>query len=128
MNQSNTQPDLLPDAHFFTRMKEGHASVQKCNGCERRFFPPRTHCPYCRSDRATWVDMTLSGTVYSLTFMAKMPGRDAGNVLLIDADDGFRLMSTCVSSEAENIKIGARVKLSVDLSHELPRLICLPEM
>jgi hypothetical protein len=51
------------------------------------------------------------GTVYSTT-VVRPRGGEAYNIVLVDLDEGFRMMSTVVGVAPEDVAIGARVVLA----------------
>jgi uncharacterized OB-fold protein len=54
------------------------------------------------------------GTVYATT-VARVGGADSGeayNIVLVDLDEGFRMMSTVVGVAPEDVGVGARVRLA----------------
>jgi hypothetical protein len=51
------------------------------------------------------------GTVYATT-VARPRGGEAYNLVLVDLDEGFRMMSRVVGVEPEAVEIGARVRVA----------------
>jgi uncharacterized OB-fold protein len=51
------------------------------------------------------------GTVYATT-VVRPRGGEAYNVVLVDVDEGFRMMSTVVGVAPEDVEVGARVTLA----------------
>ncbi len=112
-----------PDAHFQAALAEGRFEVQWCKACTRAFFFPRTHCPHCHAADHEWRRSTGTGTVYShseIPATSKTPGR---NVILVDMDDGFRMMSTLLDATAEDLQIGTRVQASIDAHNDQARVV-----
>jgi len=108
---------------FFDALRQGTPMIQCCEACCKRFFFPRTHCPTCDAEHYTWVPMTRTGTLYSFS---EIPGHgeSAGrNVVLIDMDDGFRMMSTVHGAAPGTLTIGMRLRAIVDPGMEPPRLV-----
>lgn len=107
-----TDADLVPDepapwAGYERRRAEGLLAYQSCDDCSRSVFPPRVLCPHCGSTHLQWRDSAKLGTVYSQTLVS---ARDGGyQVLLVDLDEGFRVMASASDDDAE-YPIGARVR------------------
>lgn len=114
---------LSPEAQFLSALNTGVAKVQQCLDCENRFFQPRTHCPKCRSSRYAWVPMTMSGTLHSYTNLPTQGDRRAYNVVLIDMDDGFRMMSNCPGAELDMSSIGQKFNARIDLESAPARIV-----
>ncbi|TDF64509.1 Zn-ribbon domain-containing OB-fold protein [Cupriavidus sp. L7L] len=116
------QPES-PEKAFLDALRGGTAKVQQCDGCGHRFFFPRTHCPHCRSDRYTWVAMGSAGTIYSYSEIPAQGERPGRNVILVDMEDGFRMMSTCPACGPGALRIGMPVRAAVDSTTEPPRIV-----
>jgi uncharacterized OB-fold protein len=63
---------------------------------------------------SVWRVSAGRGRVYATT-VARVGGSDSGepyNIVLVDLDEGFRMMSTVVGVAPEDVAIGARVVLA----------------
>jgi uncharacterized protein len=78
----------------------------------RALFYPRAVAPAGYSGELRWVTSRGLGTVYAATVITAK-GEAAYNVVLVDMDEGFRLMSRVESIPAEQVRIGMRVKVRV---------------
>lgn len=89
-------------------LSRGELRYQRCAHCASAVFPPRTLCPDCGAQKLSWERSTGDGTVYATTVVR---GRDgAHNVVLVDLDDGFRMMSRVEGPASEDVAIGDRVR------------------
>jgi uncharacterized protein len=59
------------------------------------------------------------GTVYATT-VVRPRGGEAYNVVLVDLDEGFRMMSRVVGVAPEDVAIGARVRLAWEDGDDAP--------
>jgi uncharacterized OB-fold protein len=75
-------------------------------------FYPRVVAPAGYTGELRWATSAGAGTVYAVTVIAAK-GETAYNVVLVDMDEGFRLMSRVESIPAESVFIGMRVKMRV---------------
>ncbi|WP_274631140.1 Zn-ribbon domain-containing OB-fold protein [Arvimicrobium flavum] len=118
--------ELAPYRGYLDGLARGVLRFMRCNACESSFFPPRIACTKCGSPDVAWSDSEGRGTVYSATQIGE-PG-SAYNVVLIDVDEGFRLMST-VPGVPDAPPIGLRVRASVEAgtADKAPRLVFHPE-
>lgn len=107
-----------PWAEYDAKRRDGVIPFQYCAGCERSVFYPRVLCPHCGSVELEWRESAGAGEIYAQTFVA---ARDGGgyHVLLVDLDEGFRIMGGAVDDTAE-MPIGARVSGGVHLDAERP--------
>ena len=60
---------------------------------------------------AVWRVSAGLGTVYATT-VARPRGGEAYNIVLVDLDEGFRMMSTVVGAAPQDVAIGARVRVA----------------
>lgn len=106
---------ISPEAVFLQALAAGQLKVQHCNSCRQAIFFPRTHCHKCGSDEYTWEAMSPGATLYSYS---EIPGTDkspARNVVLVDMDDGFRMMSTLPDAAQGALTIGMRLRARADV-------------
>jgi uncharacterized OB-fold protein len=94
-----------PHAAYEALLENGVLGFQACSACRSAIFPPRLRCSACGADELTWRASAGRGTIYSTTVIAPR-GREAYAVVLVDLDEGYRLMSRV---EDHAVAIGARV-------------------
>src|SRR5437868_3998717 len=110
------QPDVAagPDQVYATQLAAGQFRIQRCQDCHRHVFFPRNICPHCGGDTLAWTDPKGCGTVYSTSVVRRKA--EAGgdyNVVLIDLDEGVRMMSRVEGIAPADVRIGMRVKARV---------------
>lgn len=109
MTEHAKQP--APDAVFREGLAEGELRFQRCGRCRGAVFFPRVLCPGCGSDDLRWERSAGEGTVYATT---NVRGRNGvRNVVLVDLDEGFRMMSRVEDVDHEHVTIGLRVGFAV---------------
>ncbi len=111
-------PDTAPDTVFKRRLSEGILSYQQCTQCPDVIFPPRVLCPACGSPNPAWKESDGKGVVYSTTTVHRR-GEDPWDVSLVALDEGFRMMSSVRGIPPEDVVIGMRVELKIELADEL---------
>lgn len=85
--------------------------MEHCRRRELAYQVDRQGLPVFRprvGDGVHWRVSAGRGTVYAVT-VVRPRGDEAYNIVLVDLDEGFRMMSTVV--EGEPIVIGARVEV-----------------
>lgn len=100
-----------PLEQYRTHLSRGELAYQ-VDAQGRALFYPRVTAPAGYSGALRWATSRGLGTVYAATVIAPK-GEAAYNVVLIDMDEGFRLMSRVESIAAEQVRIGMRVKVRV---------------
>ncbi|MER7127588.1 Zn-ribbon domain-containing OB-fold protein [Streptosporangium saharense] len=105
--------ELAPHRGYLDRLAEGVVPFQRCTACGAAVFHPRVLCPACGSTGLDWSHSAGLGTVHSVSVLFP---RDAPPypVVLVDLDEGFRVMSTVVDVPAERVRIGDRVRAHVE--------------
>jgi hypothetical protein len=105
--------EVHPEAVYQALLDRGVFALEHCDVCGRAHYSPRVLCPHCGSDALNWVESAGLGTVYSTTTIAPR-GRDPYAVVLIDLDDGVRLMSNVVGIPPAEVAIGERVRVQIE--------------
>lgn len=90
----------------------GHVAYQHCETCDARAVYLRVLCPACGSTDLTVHHSAGLGVVYSTTTLHTRDG--ARNVVLVDLDEGVRVMGTVVGAPPQDVAIGAPVRGILD--------------
>jgi uncharacterized OB-fold protein len=101
-----------PALTYRRHLENGKLGYQRCAHCAAAVFYPRTLCPVCGSGALEWRESAGRGTVYATTAVHSRD-RDPRNVVLVDLDEGFRMMSQVEGVAAEEVEIGTRVRFEV---------------
>ena len=60
------RPQPTPETqHFWDGTKAGELRLQRCNSCQKTYFPPRPFCPSCASREVSIVKASGKGRLYS---------------------------------------------------------------
>jgi uncharacterized OB-fold protein len=106
-------------ANYWERAKNGELAVQQCNSCRQFVFYPRAICPHCHSADLAWKISAGRGTVYSYTVSRRAPSPEFEGlvpyvVALVDLDEGFRMMSNIIGTDALGTRCGDRVEVAFE--------------
>ena len=101
-----------PAVNYRRHLEKGKLAYQRCADCSAAIFYPRMLCPICGSGTLGWRESAGRGTVYATTALHGR-NRDPRNVVLVDLDEGFRMMSQVEGVPAEEVEIGTRVRFEV---------------
>jgi uncharacterized OB-fold protein len=101
-----------PLAVYQAHLDKGELAYQWSPKAGRAVFYPRVVCPFTGSTELEWRVASGLGTVYAttVTYPYQGPGY---NVVLIDCDEGFRMMGRVEDIDPLAVKIGLRVKFHV---------------
>ena len=106
-----------PTLTYRRHLNNGKLSYQRCADCSAAVFYPRVLCPVCGSGALEWRESVGRGTVYATTAVHSR-NRDPRNVVLVDLDEGFRMMSRVEGVPAEEVEVGVRVRFEVRQGEE----------
>jgi uncharacterized protein len=101
-----------PAVTYRRHLQNGKLGYQRCVDCSAAVFYPRVLCPVCGSRALEWHESAGRGTVYATTSVHSR-NHDPRNVVLVDLDEGFRMMSRVEGIPAEEVEIGTRVRFEV---------------
>jgi 3-oxo-4,17-pregnadiene-20-carboxyl-CoA hydratase alpha subunit len=111
------RPSLTHDQLFwFDGLKEGRLLIQKCSNCGTLRHPPGPMCRQCRSLEWHAIEAAGGGSIHSYVVVhyPQIPSLDYPNqVVLVDLDEGVRVVANTVDTTREQLEIGARVRLEV---------------
>ena len=110
-------PEIWENIGFWDGVKEHKLVFQKCRQCGRWVHPPRPTCPKCGSFEKEWAPSSGKGTVYSwVTYPdSPHPGFKAPySVVLVEMEEGVRLISNMVDTGPDEISIGMPVEVVFD--------------
>ena len=117
MSDEMAPAEEAPATTYRRHLQNGKLCYQRCADCSAAVFYPRVLCPVCGSGALEWRESAGRGTVYATTAVHSR-NRDPRNVVLVDLDEGFRMMSRVEGLPAGEVEIGARVRFEVSRGEE----------
>lgn len=114
-----------PTVQWRDALRDGRFLIQRSAESGECNFPPRVA-------RAGHGDLSLveasgGGTVYAVTLIRPKPPAEPYNVVIVELDEGPRLMSRVVGLVAAKVAIGLRVRAFIDSEDGEPILLFRPE-
>lgn len=107
------QPSISPDTAFFwDGLRERRLLIQRCVSCGVLRHPPRPMCPGCNSLEWDTIESSGRGTVHSfvMPMHPQFPFMEYPYiVVLVDLDEGVRLVSNLVGIAPADASIGMPV-------------------
>ena len=102
---------------FWEATRDGRLLVQWCLDCDAAVFFPRAVCPRCLGTSLEWRASLGTGTVYAATVEHRpqnpmMADRAPYVVALVDVDDGWRMLTSVVGRDPDDIVVGMRVAVT----------------
>ncbi len=101
---------------FWDGVREHRFLIQRCAECDTPRFPPKPVCSNCWSEASREVEASGAGTVYSYTIVHRggSPAFSADGpyaIVLVDLDEGVRVMSNLIHCDLEAIEVGMPVRM-----------------
>jgi uncharacterized OB-fold protein len=101
-----------PLATFIEYCRNGELAFQICSDDGSPVFYPRVVAPGSASDNLEWRVSKGFGTVHATT-VVYVKDQAPFNVVLVDVDEGFRMMSRVEVVDPHEVAIGMRVKVRI---------------
>ena len=104
-------------APFWEATRRSELVLPWCRDCHRPFWYPRAICPRCLGDTVEWRGASGHGAVYAASVQhLPGPGRDAADgpyvVVLVDLEEGVRVMGNVMECAPDAVTIGLAVRAS----------------
>lgn len=114
---------LHPERDYLAFLQQGHFMIQRCTVTGEHFFYPRIAAPRSGSTALEWVPASGRGVVHATTVVRPKPPAVPFNVVLVELEEGPRLMSRVEGMPPEQVCIGLPVQARVDLSGATATLV-----
>jgi uncharacterized protein len=105
--------DPRPEQEYFAHLAQGRLMLQRSRASGKCFFYPRVAAPVTGDRDLEWVPASGRGTVHATTIMRPKPPQQPYNVVLVDLEEGVRVMSRVEGVAPEAVKIGMPVQARI---------------
>lgn len=102
--------------HYWEGLRQGKLLIQRCTSCNTLRHPPQPMCESCQSIEWDTVESKGKGKVYTYTVMhyPEIPPFDYPNaIVLVDLNEGVRLVSQLEGCKPDEITIGMPVEMEI---------------
>ena len=120
-----TQPP--PTATYFEYIEQGRFMIQRSPSSGEWVFYPRMVAPRSGATDLEWAEPSGFGTVYAATVTRKRPPEPSASVVIVELDEGPRMMSRIDGIAPEDVKVGMRVRAKVADGKDGKLLVFVPE-
>ena len=93
------RPTPTPETmHFWEGTRAGELRLQRCNACQKAYFPPRPFCPHCAAREVSIFRASGRGRLYSYVIHHRpVPGfTPPYAIAVVELDEGPRMMTNIV--------------------------------
>ena len=112
------RPGITHDNRFFwDGLRERKLRIQRCSACHRLQHPPAPMCPHCHSFELGAIEASGRGTIHSFVVAEhpRIPPFAYPNVIvLVELEEGTRLVSRLVGVAPEDVAIGQPVEVDFE--------------
>ena len=106
---------------FWEGAKRGELLIHQCKDCGNKMFPPRWYCTNCMSENIDWIKVSGKGKVHTFSIAYEYPPTRVAKFLatpyvpvLIDLEEGVRMVSVIVGCKPEDVKIDMDVEVEFE--------------
>jgi len=94
---------------FWDAAAAGRLLLKRCEACGEPHYYPRAICPFCGSDRTTWLEASGGGAIYAYSVFRRAPVPYA--IAYVTLDEGPTMMTNIVDADLDALRIGQRVRV-----------------
>jgi uncharacterized OB-fold protein len=104
---------------YWTGLKHRDLKLQRCNDCNKLWYPPGSFCPECWSRNFIWQKLSGRGkvnswVVFHQAYFSSVKDEIPYNVAEVELDEGPRLLTNLVGIDNADIQIGLPVEIVFD--------------
>lgn len=105
---------------YWEGLAQGKLHFQCCRSCGNAWLPARAHCPKCLAAEPDWREASgrarvCSWVVYHVAYAEHLKARIPYDVTLVELEEGPRLLTNVVDSEAgARLTANAAVYLAIE--------------
>ena len=118
MSNARIQPAITALSEpYWEGCREGLLRLQQCDACGEYQFYPRVLCSHCGHDVLNWRDVSGRGRIASYTVVPRplSPAYPSPSIIiLVDLDEGPRLMSSLAGGSVDDLAVGAVVSVDFE--------------
>lgn len=97
---------------FYRRLKNQQMCSTRCDACGEMAYPPRSFCPYCHSQKVTWVELPKRGRLYAFTQQHRSLRFPTPEVIGLVEVEGVGHFLTRIDASFESLTIGQELEVS----------------
>lgn len=115
-----------PEARYLAQLAAGQFMLQRdpVSGCA--VFPPRLRAPGHGGPLTDFRPVSGRGTIHSVTVQPKKPPAPARVIVLVDLEEGGRMLSHMPNADPETVAIGDKVLARIVTEGETPTVVFEP--
>lgn len=96
--------------YFWQGANDKKLRLKSCDDCHKPHYHPRSHCPFCFGNNTRWIEAKGTGVIYSFSTSRRV--ETPYTIAYVELDEGVKMLTNIVNSDADNLQIGQAVKLT----------------
>lgn len=112
-----------PEAEYFAYLAEGQFMLQRSASSGAFLFYPRLAEPGTGAQDLEWRPASGCGVVYAVTVITRKPPEAPYNVVLVDLEEGPRMMSRVEGIDPTKVRIGMAVVARIATEDDGPIVV-----
>lgn len=104
---------ILPDQEFLAFLAQGKFMLQQSRSSGKPFFYPRVAEPGTGNTDLEWIEASGGGAVYAATIVRVRPPNADYGVVIVELDEGPRMLSRVEGVEPADVFIGMRLQAKI---------------
>ena len=115
--------DTAPEATYLDHLAHGRFMLQRNPLSGRAVFPPRLRAPEHGGALGSFEPMSGRGTVHAVTIQPKRPPAAPGIIVLVDLEEGGRMLSHMPDADPDRVAIGDAVTARIVTEGDVPTVV-----
>lgn len=117
---------IHPEKQYADYLAQGEFRLLRAKASGKFIFYPRVAEPLTGDTDLEWVKASGRASVYSATIVRQRPPAADYNVVLVDLEEGPRMMSRVDGLPAAEVRIGMHVEARIILESGSPLVVFVP--
>jgi len=114
---------MHPEKEYFEHLAQDRFMLQRSRSSGRFHFYPRVAEPVTGARDLEWIEASGRGIVHATTVVRPKPPQQPYNVVLVDLEEGPRVLSRIEGIAPEAVRIGMKVRARIGTQDEKPILL-----
>lgn len=115
--------EIGPEAEYLSLLASGQFMLQRDPQSGSTVFPPRLRAPSEGHALEPFQPVSGRGKIYSLTIQPRKPPEPARIIVLVDLEEGGRMLSHMPDVKPGTVSIGDAVKARILADGETPTIV-----
>ena len=117
---------ILPEKQYNEYLAQGQFMLLRAKASKKFIFYPRVAEPLTGDTDLEWIKASGRGIIYSATVVRQRPPAADYSVVLVDLEEGPRMMSRVDGMAPADVRIGMNVEARIVQEGDSPLVVFVP--